>query len=957
MTSHKLRLLLFVFTVIQSFSNWAQDPFHFVYDDERGLPSNEVYSIAQDKKGYIWIGSDAGLFKFDGFRYQEYNSPSQLSNAKSGLVFSSSGTLYCYSFKSQLFYVENNCLKEIKHPYLYITKLTADKKGNIAVCHVTGVSLYNERTKKWTDLTYYKKGNEPISKQNTSRTIKVNKAPLENNIFANYFSIGEWDGEHFSEYKTAFHRIYSPVEFLFYANKFWIVSLQLGDIFTIENNRVTPYLEPHLKAVLKNRKITGIRVLSDNNLWIFTYRGAIRYNQYTKEVKLFYEHYAISDGLIDHEGNVWFTTLQSGLIRVPNLNYIVWNREANMLNNERINKLASDGNQLFFGALNGEVHKLNLSSKALNTVYAGIQADIQSFDFDPLSQSLIFNINNQLFTCTNIAFTQKTAQIPAIKTTLHWNNGWLYGSSHGLFYQSNQLTTKRIDSSWIYEIVRAKNLNEVWAATNNGIFHWQIKENSPKLLGHFFKNKQFKSLDIDKSTGNIYSVSYDGQVYEISSHHKIKLLNNWSKGQCNKIRYQNHKLYLATNKGLGILHIDSSDLKWIDNQSGLASNNVMDVLLTQDHIWLGTGKGLQQIPIHFTTSKRRAKLYVHTIWKDSSKIENFKAIALNENQHLKLGLSTIHYRSNGAFQYAFSINQGEWELLPGSTRIIPFDNLPVGFFTIQLKVVDQYNQDISPVFKMSGRVKPKFYKTWWFIGLSMLLFILLTFLFFQYQIKKSRLKSQRENELNLSKLTAIQSQMNPHFLFNSLNSIQDLVLKGDIENSYTYITKFANLVRKTLNYSEQEFISIDKEIELLKIYLTLEQLRFKDQFTYDLICHDLPDGIKIPPLIIQPFVENALVHGLLHKAGDKHLLIEFQFTDLLECIITDNGIGRDKSKLINQRQRKDHESFASKAMKKRFELLEHLMEGQFGYEFEDIVTENVVTGTKVHLRIPIQHEY
>lgn len=958
MSGIKLRAFLFVFfTLIVNCTNWAQDPFHFVYDDERGLPSNEVYSIEQDNKGFIWIGCDAGLFRYDGIRYQAFESADQLSNAKTGLVFSSSGKLYCYSFKNQLFYVENDCLKELKHPYISITKLTPDKRGNIAVSHIHGVSLYNEKSKKWKDITYYKTGTEPISGQKTDRQIKIHKAPLENYIFANYYSISEWNGEHYSEFKTEFHKKHSPVTYVFYANKFWIISLQQGTVFNVENNQITPYLEPRLQAVLKNRKITGVRVLSDHNLWIFTYQGAIQYNQYTKEVKLFYEHYAISDGLIDQEGNVWFTTLQSGLIRVPNLNYIVWNREANILENERINKLATDGNQLFFGAVNGGVYKLNLRSKSINLVYDGIQADIQSFNYEPGKQRLFFNINNQLFTYKNNTLTPQSAPVPAIKSLLCWNSGWLYGSSHGLFFQFDQQAIERIDSSWIYEIAHDLHSNRVWLATNNGILHLKWDKNRPKLIGHFFTNRQFKSIDIDPKSGNVYTVSFDGQIFELTPDHKISKLFDWDKGQCNKIRYRNLKLYLGTNKGLGIFNLRNKELKWIDNQSGLASNNIMDILLTEDHIWLGTGKGLQRIPIHTASEKHQAKLYINTIWVNKNKWKNRQSIDLRENQSLKLGLTTIHYKSNGAFQYAFSLNNEEWDFLPGSARTIPFDNIPAGYFNLRLKVVDQYNQDLSDVKTLHGYVTPKFYKSWWFGALCIVFFVLITYFFFRYQIRKSRLKAQRENELNLSKLTAIQSQMNPHFLFNSLNSIQDLVLKGDVENSYTYITKFANLVRKTLNYSEQEFISIDKEIDLLKIYLTLEQLRFKDQFTYEIISDNLPDGIKIPPLIIQPFVENALVHGLLHKDGDKHLQINFHFTDLLECIIEDNGIGREKSKLINQRQRKDHESFASKAMKKRFELLKHLMEGDFGYEFEDLSSKGKITGTKVHLRIPIQHEY
>ena len=190
-----------------------------------------------------------------------------------------------------------------------------------------------------------------------------------------------------------------------------------------------------------------------------------------------------------------------------------------------------------------------------------------------------------------------------------------------------------------------------------------------------------------------------------------------------------------------------------------------------------------------------------------------------------------------------------------------------------------------------------------------------------------------------------------------MNSIQELVLRGDVENSYSYITTFSNLVRKTLNYSEKEFIEVEKELELLNIYLKLEKLRFKDQFNYS-ISENLPDGLMVPPLLIQPFAENALVHGLLHKEGMKELRIALQLKENhLECIVEDNGVGRERSKEINARQRKDHESFSGHAMKKRFDILGHLIDGDYGYTFIDLEENGKVIGTRVILHIPFVRKF
>ena len=169
------------------------------------------------------------------------------------------------------------------------------------------------------------------------------------------------------------------------------------------------------------------------------------------------------------------------------------------------------------------------------------------------------------------------------------------------------------------------------------------------------------------------------------------------------------------------------------------------------------------------------------------------------------------------------------------------------------------------------------------------------------------LEDSKRYELAASNLRALKSQMNPHFIFNSLNSIQDLILQEDTETSYDYIVLFAELVRNTLTYSNNEFIPFNKEIDFLSVYLKLEQLRFGDEFKFNIETNGI-DGIKVPSLIVQPFLENSLKHGLMHKEGQKELSLEFKLDKELTCIITDNGVGRTESARIQERRgNKTHE--------------------------------------------------
>jgi len=308
-------------------------------------------------------------------------------------------------------------------------------------------------------------------------------------------------------------------------------------------------------------------------------------------------------------------------------------------------------------------------------------------------------------------------------------------------------------------------------------------------------------------------------------------------------------------------------------------------------------------------------------------------------------------KSEITYMYQMEGIDVKWQSTPYLDNTIDYKSLPPGNYTFKAKAV--FRGEESDVILVPFNIANPYYKEGWFYILLFVVSTGIVALLFRFQLKRQKKKAAQLNELNASKLTAIQSQMNPHFIFNALNSIQDLVLKGDVDNSYIYITKFANLVRRTLNYSDKDFIDFDSEIKLIELYLTLEKLRFKKEFNYKIITNGI-DDLLVPPMLVQPFIENALVHGLLHKEGKKEIEIEFRLEEELVCLITDNGIGRTKALEIKERQRSDHESFSVNAIKKRFEILEEHFGGSLGFEYEDLESNGEALGTRVILRIPIK---
>lgn len=242
-------------------------------------------------------------------------------------------------------------------------------------------------------------------------------------------------------------------------------------------------------------------------------------------------------------------------------------------------------------------------------------------------------------------------------------------------------------------------------------------------------------------------------------------------------------------------------------------------------------------------------------------------------------------------------------------------------------------------------------------------------MYFVYVISKKRLqkqnellqqqlsKSKLEEDLRRSQLASLKSQMNPHFIFNALNSIQEFIILNDKQQANMFMGKFSDLMRKTLDMSTKEEVSLEDEISVLKLYLELETLRFEENFEYTIsVAKEINStAIYLPCMLIQPYVENAIKHGLMHKTGKKELQIMFDITDeqRVTCIINDNGIGRQRSSEINAMKVKKHTSFATGATQKRLELLNAKRHNSIVVTYTDIVSnDGQIQGTEVTIHIP-----
>lgn len=228
-----------------------------------------------------------------------------------------------------------------------------------------------------------------------------------------------------------------------------------------------------------------------------------------------------------------------------------------------------------------------------------------------------------------------------------------------------------------------------------------------------------------------------------------------------------------------------------------------------------------------------------------------------------------------------------------------------------------------------------------------------------YAFEKEKEKQQLEKDKIQYELNALKSQMNPHFMFNALNGIQELFLSGETRQANEYLGKFSDLTRAVLHASGKGHISLEEEIAMLKDYLDLEGLRFDGDFSYDIALDDdcKYGDVSIPPLLVQPYVENAIKHGLMHKASDRHVSIFFKMKkdDLMEVIIEDNGIGREKAAYYASLRHDKHNGFASTATQKRLDLLNHGRADYITVQCTDLHLDSEAKGTKVTIQIPVKN--
>ncbi len=537
-------------------------------------------------------------------------------------------------------------------------------------------------------------------------------------------------------------------------------------------------------------------------------------------------------------------------------------------------------------------------------------------------------------------------------------------------------------------------LNKTGFSKNNTILTYKILREKRAYVNHYSKNKKIYIAYVDGLY--IYDLDYksklitykgkpifisdiketdDGFIWIASVNHGLlglkneKIFESYDKksglvsNRINKIAIDGNDVWITTKQGVQCIKRTNSnkEIITIDRRDGLKTNDFFDITILKNKVYLASKKGL----LCLDKNNRYKNLTPPTILLE-------KIIISEMNQEIKKGYKlnyddnvSISYKSSSFFnpnskpKYKYRLKGLDKKWVSTVDNKVRYSSFPTGKYIFEVKSINEDGVESEIVKRIMFTVTPPYWKTRSFFLIVLVLLGILSFFIYKEQAKRIQKKRKIEIDVVNSKLTALKAQMNPHFMFNALNSIQKYILTNQKTIASDYLGRFADLMRIYLNHSTKDYITLAEEIETLRLYLNLEKIRFGENFNYKINVDTfkvLIHNMKIPTLIIQPYIENAIKHGLLHKKENKVLDISFVIdgnnSDSIICIIEDNGIGRERSYQINKKRSKLHTSFASDAGKTRLELLNFGKEKQIVVDIIDLKKGTVAIGTKVILRIP-----
>ncbi|OFX27708.1 MAG: hypothetical protein A2033_02905 [Bacteroidetes bacterium GWA2_31_9] len=978
---------LFIIFLLINISLQAQDHLFINYTTKEGLPSDETYHVFQDSKGFIWFATNYGVSKFDGFKFTNYSTDNGLldntiteiyEDFEGKIWFISLTCKFTYYFNNKIYQYEyNDTLAKIFTDNIHPVKKSfcIDRSKNLSFC------LYREGLFIVDSVGNIKRRNNNY----TSSIILIdeNKNTRVLPIYRQYS-------------KTLGH--YLDID---YNNK--LIKTNLDHIVTQEYGQSegaclvndslvffygkTLYILHDNKLVRQNiydTRITWISFDCNAIIWVGTAgNGIFGYESLISKTAKYhlFKNDIVTSICLDNENSYWFTTYNSGIKYISDIEITKLNIN-NLSINEEIRNIVVDKNNEIWCS-DGKNYIFNL----INDI--NVKTYILPIKNDREIHQLFYNkIDDLIYICTNLQlFKIKSGVLKGI--TMTYPEVYIYNkivnrpicvycvendSSNNLFLSISGCILETKNDNFNFDIwdtdkhwtktnaLKCDKKGNVWLATEQGLKNYKNHTIIDNINTYPKLNERLSSINIDSINGDIWIGSKGQGLFLLKNDTITKFTTQ--EGLCSNyikdIYINNSVIWISSESGIS--RIEKHENKYIISNlttiQGFPSEQVYGISSIGNIMYAATDKGLIKFNEEITKKTPiKPKLYFENIL-----INNIDTIILPEyileyNQDfITFKFLGLYYKSPESVKYKFSLIGLDKNWNYSSDNNIQYTNLRPGDYTFEVYAYTEKLDANSPKISVKIHIKKPYYNTWWFYT-SLMCFIIFSLLTIYYiRIKEIRKKNNLKMDLLKSQYLSLSQQMKPHFIFNTLNSIGYYVYNNDQKESFNYISKFSSLMRKILDNSRNQLVSLQAELEAIETYIELESYRFKEKLKYSIDIDENIDSERtfIPTFLIQPYIENSIWHGLMHKeSGGLLQLIVKENQDTIKCEIIDNGIGRKNSEEINSKKRLGHVSRATDITSGRAGIIYSLYKQKIKIETIDLFDiNNNSIGTKVCIEFP-----
>lgn len=552
----------------------------------------------------------------------------------------------------------------------------------------------------------------------------------------------------------------------------------------------------------------------------------------------------------------------------------------------------------------------------------------------------------------------------------------IYSPDNRLLYREALGPTSRHLSKAVWDLL-CDSKGRMWGGTETGLYRWDSTPGQPRFYTHRPEDPHSIPRGAvwtvhEDLRGNIWVGVYGGGLarYRPETDDFVTIGTDEglpSNGVCAILNDNAGNLWISTSNGLACYDVTANRMLTYTTSDGLAGTEFALKAAWRDPDGVLYFGGVNQVT-RFDPSSLRKNSHVPPLIVTSFRANDSlisvelldgDSVKLNYRQnHLAVEFAALDYLNPKGNMYAFKLEgvDKEWNYA-GNRRYAGYSDVDPGSYVLHIRGSNSHGVWSYRGIRIYVIITPPIWQRLWFHALAA--GSALSILFFWYRGRQRRRREREERRIIEAKLQALRLQMKPHFLFNALNSIHSFILLHKSDEASAYLSKFARLMRIALYHSEHSFISLQDEAQFLQLYLELEAVRFDAAFTYTIgLPDDLPPAsVRLPSMLVQPYVENAIHHGLRNRTeGRLEIRFERRGEDMLVCTIEDNGVGRKAANAV-RRHREGHHSMGTGVTQQRLELLNSIHEKEFLVEIVDLYhADGTAAGTRVRLRIPLQRQ-